>query len=120
MSISASALLGMGLNFTVGYGQADNAVNIPGISDQTNIHGKVGYIFGENIAVAIRYMTGSDILNNVANNIDSESIGIAAQWTANDWLDVYGGIESSSIEQTTGGGTSEDLVVGTVGLKVSF
>jgi hypothetical protein len=113
-SISASALLGMGLNFTVGYGSADNAV--AGGQDQSNIHGKVGYLFGENIAVAIRYMTGSDAAGVVG--LDADSIGLSAQWTANDWLDVYGGLEVASAEQ--GGVSSADMTIGTVGLKVSF
>jgi hypothetical protein len=113
-SISASALLGMGLNFTVGYGSADSLA--VGAQDQSNIHGKVGYLFGENIAVAIRYMTGSDVAG--VSSYDADSIGISAQWTANDWLDVYGGIETASVEQA--GVSSADLMIGTVGLKVSF
>jgi predicted porin len=126
-SISASALLGMGVNFTVGYGSASNEVSggaTTGASNQdvSNIHGKVGYIFSEKIAVAIRYMTGSDVQG--ISGQDAESIGIAAQWSANEWLDVYGGIESASVDvvnSPTGTvASSEDLVVGTVGLKVSF
>jgi hypothetical protein len=62
-------------------------------------------------------MTGSDVDNSAGQ--DSESIGIAANWAANEWLDVYAGLEQASVD-FSGGGSTEDLTTGTVGLKVSF
>jgi predicted porin len=119
-SISASALLKMGLNFTAGYGSAavpDALAAGGGLDDQTNIHFKVGYIIGDNVAVAIRYMTGAEV--NYITGIDSESIGIGAQWSPNEWVEVYGSLEQSSLDAATGG-SSEDLTVGLIGLKVGF
>jgi hypothetical protein len=118
-SISASAMLKMGLSFTAGYGSAEvpDALAGPGVDDQTNIHLKVGYLFGDNIAVAIRYMVGEEV--GFVSGIDSDAIGIGAQWTANEWLDVYGSLERSSLDASIGG-SSQDLTVGLVGLKVSF
>ena len=118
-SISASAMLKMGLSFTAGYGSADvpDALQGPGVDDQTNMHLKVGYLFGDNIAVAIRYMVGEEV--GFVTGVDSDAIGIGAEWTANEWLDVYGSIERSSLDASVGG-SSQDLTVGLVGLKVSF
>jgi predicted porin len=118
-SISASAMLKMGLNFTAGYGLAaapDPIAAVVGTGDQSNIHFKVGYFFGDNIAVAIRYMTGSDIA--FASGLDADAIGIGAQWSPNEWVQVYGSLERSSLDAT--GGSSEDLTVGLIGLKVGF
>jgi predicted porin len=119
VSISASAMLKMGLSFTAGYGSAGvpDALAGPGVDDQTNIHFKVGYLFGDNIAVAIRYMVGEEV--GFVSGIDSDALGIGAEWTANEWLDVYGSIERSSLDASVGG-SSQDLTVGLVGLKVSF
>ena len=119
-SISASAMLGFGLNFTAGYGLAsapDQLAAVVGVEDQSNIHFKVGYFFGDNIAVAIRYMAGSDVA--FASGVDSDSIGIGAQWSPNEWVQVYGALEQSSLDAGTAG-SSEDLTMGTVGLKVGF
>jgi hypothetical protein len=115
-SISASALLNFGLNFTVGYGKADQIQ--AGASDQTNWHAKVGYKWDQ-FAIAVRYMDGSDILGipSVAA-VSADSIMVGFEYEANDWLDVYAGLEQAGL--SSGGGDSEDLGIATVGLRMSF
>jgi hypothetical protein len=62
-------------------------------------------------------MVGEEV--GFVSGIDSDALGIGAEWTANEWLDVYGSIERSSLDASFGG-SAEDLTVGLVGLKVSF
>jgi predicted porin len=115
-SISGSAMLGMGLNFTANYGTGEAVTQT--INDQSNWSFKVGYMFGDDIAVAIRYMDASDINGGGASG---DSIMLGAQWEANDWLDVYGGVELVSYDDAgVNVVPTEDLTIGTVGLKMSF
>jgi hypothetical protein len=114
-SISASALLNFGLNFTVGYGTAE-AIGA-GLNDQSNWHAKVGYKWDQ-FAIAVRYMDGSDIGGSTAS---ADSIMVGFEYEANDWLDVYAGLEQASASPGNQvAGSIEDLGIATVGLRMSF
>jgi predicted porin len=97
-SLSASALLKNGLNFTISYSTQDNKAVAPS-QQSTNSYFKVGWKKGKN-AVSLSYgqQSGDPLNSSLSSNAEPSTIAVAYNYTIHRDVEVYAGLRQSSAD----------------------
>jgi predicted porin len=111
MGVSASVLLGNGLNFTLSYSEKD--VDNAASADKENLWGKVGYKMGKH-AVSVDY---GETENKGTTTREAETVGVSYVFAPAKGVELYAGYREYSTDDVTGGVDPEFY---TVGSRVKF
>lgn len=112
---SVSWLHTSGFNLTLAYSTQE--VWVGAVSrDAEWTYGKVGYKFGPH-AVALGYGMGKD---QAASGVEGDVMQLGYTWSPARWFDLYAMYQVFTLDLPAGGGSAEDITIGSVGVAVRF